>query len=340
MSTVLDRPSEPVGVVDRSLLDEYAHSDLSRSLRSLSTSLLPFLLLWAAMFAVYSTSYWLVLALSIPAAAFLIRTYIMFHDCVHGSLLSSRRANAWLGTVLGLLVFTPFARWRYEHLIHHATAGDLDRRFIGDVPMLTVEEYRAKPLYFRFGYRAYRNPLVMFGLGSIYSTVLMQRFPTPAARNRMHRSVWLTNLAVVVLVGALCWAFGWQTVLFVELPLVILAGSVGIWLFYVQHQFDDTYWERTGEWSYNDAAVRGSSHLALPKVLQFFSGNIGFHHVHHLNPKIPNYNLQRAHEEQPMFRPVPSLSLTEALRATQLKLWDEQSQSMMTWKQVRASRAS
>ena len=336
MSTVLDRPGEPAAIVDRSHLDEYAHADLGRSLRSLSTSLLPFLVLWAAMFAVYDTSYWLVLLLAVPAAGFLVRTYIMFHDCVHGSLLSSRRGNAWLGTALGLLVFTPFARWRYEHLIHHATASDLDRRFVGDVPMLTVAEYKAKPLYFRFGYRAYRNPLVMFGLGSIYSTIIMQRFPNPTAKNRMQRSVWLTNLAVIVFVGLLCFAFGWQTVLFVELPLVILAGSVGIWLFYVQHQFDDTYWERTEEWSYNDAAVRGSSHLALPKVLQFFSGNIGFHHVHHLNPKIPNYNLQRAHEEQPMFRPVPSLSFTDALRAVQLKVWDEESRSMMTWKQARA----
>jgi omega-6 fatty acid desaturase (delta-12 desaturase) len=333
MSMVLDHP---VGVVNRADLEQYARSDLPRSLRSLATSVLPFLVLWAAMFAVYSTSYWLVLLLAIPAAGFLVRTYIMFHDCVHGSLMQSRRANAWLGTALGLLVFTPFARWRYEHLIHHATAGDLDRRFVGDVPMLTVSEYRAKPWFFRLGYRLYRTPLVMFGLGSIYSTVLMQRVPTPAARNRLQRSVWLTNVAVVVFVAALCFAFGWQTVLFVELPLVVLAGSVGIWLFYVQHQFDDTYWERTDEWSFNDAALRGSSHLALPKVLQFFSGNIGFHHVHHLNPKIPNYNLQRAHEEQPMFQSVPSVSFTDALRAVQLKLWDEDAQRMATWKQARA----
>jgi len=337
MNTVLDRP---VDAVNRADLEQYAQSDLGRSLRSLATSVLPFLVLWAAMFAVYSTSYWLVLLLAIPAAGFLVRTYIMFHDCVHGSLMPTRRANAWLGTALGLLVFTPFARWRYEHLVHHATAGDLDRRFIGDVPMLTVAEYHAKPWWFRAGYRAYRNPVVMFGLGSIYSTVLMQRFPTPAARNRMHRSVWLTNLAVIALAGTLCLAFGWQTVLFVELPLVVLAGSVGIWLFYVQHQFDDTYWERTDEWSFNDAAVRGSSHLALPKVLQFFSGNIGFHHVHHLNPKIPNYNLERAHDEQPMFQSVPSVSFTDALRAVQLKLWDEDAQRMATWKQARAVRIS
>src|SRR5439155_16062223 len=174
------------------------------------------------------------------------------------------------------------------------------------------------------------------GLGSIYSTIIMQRFPTPAARNRVQRSVWLTNVAVVVMVAALCFAFGWQTVLFVELPLVMLAGSTGIWLFYVQHQFDTTYWERTEEWGFNDAALQGSSHLALPKVLQFFSGNIGFHHVHHLNAKIPNYNLQRAHEEQSVFRSVPSVSLANGLRAVQLKLWDEQAQQMVTWKQARA----
>ena len=334
MSILIDRPVETVSRAD---LERYARSDLGRSLRSLATSVVPFLILWAAMFAVYSTSYWLVLLLAVPAAGFLVRTYIMFHDCVHGSLMRSKRANAWLGTALGLLVFTPFARWRYEHLIHHATAGDLDRRFIGDVPMLTVAEYRAKPFFFRVGYRLYRAPFVMFGLGSIYSTIIMQRFPNPGARNRMQRSVWLTNLAIVVFVGALCFAFGWQTVLFVELPLVILAGSVGIWLFYVQHQFDDTYWERTDEWSFNDAALRGSSHLALPKVLQFFSGNIGFHHVHHLNPKIPNYNLERAHEEQPMFRSVPSMSFTDALRAVQLKLYDEDAQRMATWKQARAA---
>ncbi len=333
MSMVEDRPAV---AIDRADLSQYAKSDLKRSLSALATSLVPFLVLWAAMFAVYPVSYWLVLLLAVPAAGFLVRTYIMFHDCVHGSLLSSKRANAWVGTALGLLVFTPFARWRYEHLIHHATSGDLDRRFIGDVPMFTVAEYREKPLWLRAGYRAYRNPLVMFGLGSIYSTVLMQRFPTPAARNRMHRSVWLTNVAVVLFVGALILAFGWQTVLFVELPIVVLAGGVGIWLFYVQHQFDDTYWERTDAWSFEVAAVRGSSHMALPKVLQFFSGNIGFHHVHHLNAKIPHYNLPRAHEEQEMFAGLPSVSFTDALRAVQLKLWDEQGQRMVTWKQAKA----
>jgi omega-6 fatty acid desaturase (delta-12 desaturase) len=346
MNMVLDRPiGDDAGdgagdgtddAAGRAELAHYARPELGRSLRSLATSVVPFLALWTLMFLAYPVSYWLVLLLAVPAAGFLVRTYIMFHDCVHGSLLPSRRANAWLGTALGLLVFTPFARWRYEHLIHHATAGDLDRRFVGDVPMLTLDEYRAKPWPSRLGYRLYRNPFVMFGLGSIYSTLIMQRLQNRAARNRMRRNVWTTNLVVVVMVAALCFAFGWQTVVFVELPLVILAGGSGIWLFYVQHQFEGTYWKRADAWSYDDAALRGSSHLALPRLLQFFSGNIGFHHVHHLNPKVPNYHLQRAHEEQPIFRPVPSVSLTDGLRATRLKLWDEQAQRMVTWKQARA----
>jgi omega-6 fatty acid desaturase (delta-12 desaturase) len=331
MSMLLERPVEVTRRVD---LDEYARPTIGRSLRSLATSLVPFLALWALMFAVYPKSYWLVLLLAVPAAGFLVRTYIMFHDCVHGSFLPSKRANAWLGTVLGLLVFTPFARWRYEHLIHHATAGDLDRRHVGDVPMLTLEEYQAKSRSGRLGYRLYRNPFVMFGLGSIYSTVIMQRLQNRSARNPMRRCVWATNVAVVLFVAALCLAFGWQRFVLVELPLVVLAGGSGIFLFYVQHQFDPTYWERTGDWDYTDAALEGSSYLALPKVLQFFSGNIGFHHVHHYNPKIPNYNLQRAHEDQPIFRVVPALSVRDGMRATRLKLWDEDARRMVTWEQA------
>jgi omega-6 fatty acid desaturase (delta-12 desaturase) len=315
-------------------LDQYARSDLGRSVRDLATSVVPFLALWALMFLVFPVSYWLVLLVAIPASGFLVRTYILFHDCVHGSFLSSRRANAWVGTALALLVLTPFARWRYEHVTHHATSGDLDRRGVGDVPVLTVAEYQAKPWWFRAGYRLYRNPVVLFGLGPIYSTVIMQRVPNPMARQRLHRSVWGMNAAVVVLIAALCWVFGWQTVLFVELPLVVLAGGVGLWLFYVQHQYPASYWERTDAWDYTDAALRGSSYLRLPKVLQFFTGNIGFHHVHHLNPKIPNYNLQRAHDEQEMFQAVQPISIWDGLKCARLKLYDEDAGRLVTWRQV------
>jgi omega-6 fatty acid desaturase (delta-12 desaturase) len=287
------------------------------------------------MFAVYPSSpYWVVLLLAVPTAGFMVRTYILFHDCVHGSLLRSRRANEWLGRVLGLLAFTPYARWRYEHLVHHATAGDLDRRGVGDVPMSTVAEYRAMSPGARLGYRLYRNPFVMYLLGPIYSTFIMQRMQSRVARKRMRNSVWATNVAAVVLVAALVLAFGWQAVLLVELPIVVIAGGAGIWLFYVQHQYDGTYWTHTDDWTFADAALHGSSHLALPRILQFFTGNIGFHHVHHLNPKIPNYNLERAHCEQPFLQAVPALSLADGLRATRLKLYDEDTGRMVTWADV------
>jgi omega-6 fatty acid desaturase (delta-12 desaturase) len=320
----------------RAELEQYAQCDARRSVVAVATSVLPFLALWALMFAAFSVSYWLVLVLAIPASGFMMRTFIVFHDCVHGSFLPSRRANEWLGRTFGLLAFTPFGRWRYEHLVHHATAGDLDRRGVGDVPMSTVAEYEAMSRAGRLGYRLFRNPFVMYLLGPIYSTGIMQRMQTPRSRVRMRNSVWGTNLAVVVLVAALVVAFGWAAVLFVELPIVVIAGGAGIWLFYVQHQCAGSYWVHSSDWSFSQAALEGSSYLALPRLLQFVTGNIGFHHVHHLNPKIPNYHLQRAHDEQEIFRAVPVLTVTDGLRATRLKLYDEDTRRMVTWQQARS----
>jgi omega-6 fatty acid desaturase (delta-12 desaturase) len=287
------------------------------------------------MYFALQVSYLLVLALAVPTAGFLLRTYILFHDCTHGSFLRGRRANAYLGAVLALIVFTPFARWRYEHAVHHATGSDLDRRGIGDVPTLTVAEYQAKSWPGRLGYRLFRNPMIMFGLGPIFAMLLEPRWINRSARPRIKRSVWGTDLALALVVGGLCWLLGWRDFLLVEAPLVPLAGGVGIWLFYVQHQFEDTYWRRSPDWSYTDAALRGSSYLRLPKVLQFFTGNIGLHHVHHLNPKIPNYNLQRAHDENPIFHSVPKVSFWDGLRATRLKLWDEDAGRLVTWAEIR-----
>jgi omega-6 fatty acid desaturase (delta-12 desaturase) len=287
------------------------------------------------MYFALQVSYLLVLALAVPTAGFLVRTYILFHDCAHGSLLPGRRANTYLGAVLALIVFTPFARWRHDHVVHHATAGDLDRRGIGDVPTLTVAEYNARPWHARLGYRLFRNPAVMFGLGPIYAMVLMPRWIKPSADARIKRSVWRTNLALVVVVGALCWLLGWREFLLVQAPLVVLAGGTGVWLNYVQHQFEQTYWQRPQDWNYTDAALRGSSYLRLPKILQFFTGNIGLHHVHHLNPKIPNYNLQRAQDENLIFDHVPRLSLLDGLRAVRLKLWDEDAARLVTWAELK-----
>jgi omega-6 fatty acid desaturase (delta-12 desaturase) len=277
-------------------------------------------------------------ALAIPAAGFLLRTYILFHDCAHGSFLPTKRANVWLGTALGLLVFTPYARWRHEHTVHHATAGDLDRRGVGDVPTYTVAEYLSWSWPTRVGYRLIRNPAVMFGLGPIYAMLLEPRWANPSGAKRIRRTIWATNVALVLLIGGLCWLIGWREFLLVEALFVPLAGGAGIWLFYVQHQFDHTYWERGADWSYEDAALRGSSYLKLPKVLQFFTGNIGLHHVHHLSAKIPNYHLQRVHDECAIFRDVPSVSFADGLRAVRLKLWDEEKARLVTWREVRRGR--
>jgi omega-6 fatty acid desaturase (delta-12 desaturase) len=316
-------------------LARYARPHLGRSLLDLATSVVPYLALLVAMQMVLKISYLLVLVLAIPAAGFLVRTFIVFHDCSHGSFLPNRRANAWLGTVLGLLVYSPFLRWRHDHAIHHATSGDLDRRGGGDVRMLTVEEYRALSPRSRLAYRVFRHPLVMFGLGPIVALLVGPRLVARDARPRMRRSVIGTNIALALLVATACWLIGWSDFLLLQAPTVMLSGAAGIWLFYVQHQFEDAYWEDTGNWSYADAALRGSSYLRLPRILQFFSGNIGLHHVHHLNARIPNYNLQRAHDENEVFHDVPTLSLGDGLRAVRLKLWDEERGRMVTFAQAR-----
>ena len=305
---------------------------------ALATSVVPFVGLWALMYFSLQVSYLLVLAIAVPAAGFLLRTYILFHDCAHGSFLPGRRANAWVGNALGILVLTPFARWRYDHAVHHATAGDLDRRGIGDVPTYTIAEYEAWSWPTRVGYRLIRNPVVMFGLGPIFAMLLEPRWANPSKTARIRRSVWATNLALVVVIGGLCLLIGWRAFVLVEAPFVFLAGGAGIWLFYVQHQYEHVYWERSPEWSYEDAALRGSSYLKLPKVLQFFSGNIGLHHVHHLSSKIPNYNLQRVHDEASIFDDVPTMSLMDGLRTVRLKLWDEDAERLVGWREVRRGR--
>jgi acyl-lipid omega-6 desaturase (Delta-12 desaturase) len=330
-------PLEPSGWSQT--LAPYARSNPRRSALDIVTSVVPYIALWAAMYLSLSVSYLLTLALAIPTAGFAIRSFIVFHDCTHGSFMRSKRANAWVGTTVGLLVFQCFRSWKLEHAIHHATAGDLDRRGIGDVDTMTVAEYESKGRLGRLPYRLFRNPLVMFGIGPFVAMLIVPRIPEKGARPRIRNSVLATNAALIVLIGGLCWLIGWREFLEVQLPVLLISGATGIWLFYVQHQFEDVYWESADDWSYADAALRGSSYLKLPKVLQFFTGNIGLHHVHHLSARIPNYNLQRAHDENPIFHDVPVLSLVDGLRAVRLKLYDEDQGRMVTWAQARRSAA-
>jgi acyl-lipid omega-6 desaturase (Delta-12 desaturase) len=319
----------------REALDPYTRPRISRSLIDIATSIVPYLALSALMYQLLDVSYLLVLAVAVPTAGFLLRTFILFHDCAHGSFLPSKRANNWFGTFVGLIVWAPFQTWRHEHAVHHATSGDLDRRGVGDVPTMTVAEYRASSAWGRIGYRLFRNPVVMFGLGPIWSLVLQPRIALPSTRPHIVRSTLGTNVALALAVGGLCLWLGWFEFLAVWLPPVLLAGSAGVFLFYVQHQFEDAYWKNSDEWSYADAALQGSSHLKLPKVLQFFTGNIGLHHVHHLSARIPNYNLQRAHDALPMFQEVPTLSLWDGMKAVRLKLWDEEHERLVTWADLR-----
>ena len=313
-------------------LAPYARPSVPRSVLDLATSIVPYVAIFALMVAALDVSYWLVLALAVPGAGFLLRTYIVFHDCAHGAFLPGKRANQILGRLLGLVVYTPYASWRHNHAVHHATAGDLDRRGVGDVTTMTLAEYRDATPGQRLAYRLFRNPLVMFGIGPFWALVIQPRLVSRDARTRIKRSVHLTNLALAVAVVALCLTIGWQALLLVQLPLIFLAGSAGVWLFYVQHQFEDTYWHSTGEWSYADAALQGSSYLKLPKVLQFFSGNIGLHHVHHLSARIPNYHLQAAHDANPVFHDIPVLTFWDGIRATRLKLWDEERGRLIGWR--------
>src|SRR5205085_3234757 len=227
--------------------------------------------------------------------------------------------------VTGLLVYNPYFAWKHEHAGHHATSGDLDRRGVGDVDTWTVDEYRSKPMLVKLGYRLIRSPFVMLTLGPLWILALEPRKIPFRGRKRVYRSHLFTDFGVAAMVAGFIWVIGWQAFLEIQLPLVLLAGAGGVWLFYVQHQFEDAYWARSGEWSYEDAALKGSSYLKLPKVLQFFSGNIGLHHVHHLNPRIPNYNLQRAHEENQFLHAAPTISLLQGMRSLNLKLIDERS---------------
>jgi omega-6 fatty acid desaturase (delta-12 desaturase) len=238
-----------------------------------------------------------------------------------------------LGAALGVILFTPFAWWRHKHAVHHATTGDLDRRGTGDIQTLTVDEYRARPWWGRLGYRLFRNPFVMFGLGPLWVVLIGPRLVTPGMHPRLRRSVLATDLALAVMIAALSLFFGWQEVLLVLAPPLLLTGAAGIWLFYIQHQFEDAYWQQHDEWSFEEAALQGSSYLRLPRVLQFFTGNIGFHHVHHLSARIPNYNLPAAHDDCSL-GPVPTLTLTDGLRAVRLKLWDPDQRRLVTFREA------
>ncbi|PFW59914.1 fatty acid desaturase [Bacillus cereus] len=301
----------------------------------LINTVVPFLILWYLAYKSLSVSYWLSLVPSLLAAGFMTRIFIIFHDCTHYSFFKSRRANRIVGTCMGVLTLFPFDQWGHEHAIHHATSGNLDKRGTGDIWTLTVDEYVAAPFRLRLAYRLYRNPFVMFGLGPIYVFLLKNRFNRKGARQKERMNTYLTNIIIVAVVAILCWAIGWQSFLLVHGTIFLIAGSVGIWLFYVQHTFEDSYFEEDKEWEYVKAAVEGSSFYKLPKILQFLTGNIGFHHVHHLSPRVPNYKLEEAHNNTLPLKNVPTITLATSLQSLRFRLWDEKSNNFVSFKDVK-----
>ena len=330
MNTTLDATYTTEKVRWQDVVARYASPDLRRSIWMIINTLVPFIALWIVMILSVRISYVLTLLLAFPTAGFMMRTFVIFHDCGHGSFFKSRRANDLLGIITGLINFTPYYRWRHEHAIHHATAGDLDRRGVGDVYTMTVKEYLEAPWWKKFGYRVFRNPLAMFLVGPLLMFVIVQRFPGPNLGKRELASVWWTNLALAAVIGLLCWLIGWQTFILVQLPVLLLGSGAGVWLFYVQHNFDPTYWERQDEWQFAKAGLDGSSFYKLPAILQWFSGNIGFHHIHHLSPKIPNYKLPQCHEENPILQVKP-MTFLFSLKSLRLRLWDEEQRIMVGW---------
>jgi omega-6 fatty acid desaturase (delta-12 desaturase) len=279
---------------------------------------------------------WATALLVVPLAGLLIRTFVIMHDCAHGSFLPWPRVNDAIGFVTGVLTFTPFSQWRREHALHHASSGDLDRRGYGDVTTLTVAEYEALTRFGRLKYRLYRHPFVLFGIGPLHMMIIQRfRFPGLATGKQQLWSIWLTNVALLGLIAIATVAFGWKSVFLLYLPAYYLAAAGGIWLFYVQHQFEEAYWERGRQWDYATAAITGSSHLRMPRLLNWFTGHIGLHHVHHLGPKIPNYRLKAAHEENPIFHAAPELTLWSAAKTLRLTLWDEQRGRMIGFREHR-----
>ncbi|PDY32638.1 fatty acid desaturase [Bacillus wiedmannii] len=301
----------------------------------LINTIVPFIILWYLAYKSLSVSYWLSLVPSLLAAGFMTRIFIIFHDCTHYSFFKSRPANRIVGTCMGVLTLFPFDQWGHEHSIHHATSGNLDKRGTGDIWTLTVDEYVAAPFRLRLAYRLYRNPFVMFGLGPIYVFLLKNRFNRKGARQKERMNTYLTNIIIVALIAILCWAIGWQSFLLVHGTIFLIAGSVGIWLFYVQHTFEDSYFEEDKDWEYVKAAVEGSSFYKLPKILQFLTGNIGFHHVHHLSPRVPNYKLEEAHNNTLPLKNVPTITLATSLRSLRFRLWDEKSNNFVTFKEFK-----
>ena len=323
----------------KEIVARYQEPSRWRSVWQIINTLIPYALLWYLMYRSLVVSYWITLPLAVLAGGFLVRVFIIHHDCGHGAFFKSRKANDIWGFITGVLTLTPYYLWRWEHAIHHAHAGDLDERGLGAVWTLTVEEYLAASRGKRFAYRLVRNPFVLFVIAPLFLFVVIHRFPPARASRRERHSVYWTNLAILGVAIAMSLVFGFKAYFLIQMTVMGVGGSAGVWLFYVQHQFDGVYWQRHGEWDYVAAALQGSSFYKLPRILQWFSGNIGFHHIHHLSARIPNYYLEKCHKAEPFFQQVPPLTLRSSFKSLNFRLWDEPHRKLVGYRHLRTLRS-
>ena len=316
----------------KSLTDKYKLPVTWKSIWQIINSFFPFILSWYLMYRIIEVSYWLTLLVAFPTAGFLVRIFIIQHDCGHGSFFKSKKANDRTGLFCSLFTWTPYFYWRKGHGIHHATAGDLSNRGVGDIYTMTVNEYNSKSRWAKFRYRLYRNPFFLFLFIPSIVFILWYRFPTSRnkALKKVVSSVYWTDIAIIILCGTVILLIGVKTFLMVHLPILFISTAAGQWLFYIQHQFEETYWEGIHEWNYVSAALHGSSFYKLPVVLQWFTGNIGFHHIHHLNPGIPNYLLEKCHKDNPIFQNTVQLTIKN-FKNMFLALWDEKQKRLISF---------
>ncbi len=321
----------------RRILGPYGGADLRRSVGQILTSAVPFFVCWYAAYRALSVGYWLTLIIAVPTAGFVMRLFLIQHDCGHGSFFKSQKVADLVGFWLGVATLTPYRYWRKTHAYHHAHSGDLGFRGLGDVDTITLSEYRKKSFFGRLRYRLYRHPFVLLGLGGFFVFALKHRYPwdIPRRWKREWASVWKTNAVLVAIVVLLGLTIGLKAALLVHLPVLMLTGVVGVWLFYVQHQFEDTYWNEHTEWSYFDAGLQGSSYLVLPKPLQWVTASIGIHHVHHLSARIPNYRLQQCLDENPQLQQVTRINIWDGIKTLSLALWDEDSRRLISFREAR-----
>ena len=311
--------------------------DLRKASWQVVNTLFPYILLWSVMVWCVRAGapYWAVLLLALPAGLFAVRLFILFHDCAHQSFLSSKRSNRVCGYILGVLTFTPYEKWRASHWKHHGTVADLDRRGSGDFWTMTTSEYLESPRWKRWVYRLARQPFIVFILGPVFIFVVSQRFPISVRSKKERNSVYLADLGILGIVSVAGLTLGFRTYLIIQLPITFIGGMLGLWLFYVQHNFEGAYWARHTEWDRMKAALEGSSFYRLPKILQWFTGNIGFHHVHHVRPMIPNYHLERCWASEPALREVKPLTVRRSLRSLGLRLWNEQNKKLVSFRSLK-----